>query len=153
MLRKLIQTNSDAATTAVRLTLGAVLLPHALQKLFGWFGGAGISGTMGFMTGGLHLPAPVAVLAIVLEAAAALGLLFGALSRAAALGAIAIMLGAILTVHLHNGFFMNWFGAQAGEGYEYHLLVIAMALLVLIRGGGALSLDLAVSRRAGRVSG
>ncbi|MGE0351600.1 MAG: DoxX family protein [Gemmatimonadales bacterium] len=145
MFKKVIHTSPDWVLTVARLTLGLVLFPHAMQKLFGWFGGAGLGGSMQFMTGALGLPAIIAALAIGLEIAAALGLITGLFSRAAALAAIAVMVGAIVTVHANVGFFMNWYGNRSGEGYEYHLLAIGLALLVLVRGGGALSVDRAIA--------
>jgi putative oxidoreductase len=101
---------------------------------------------MGFMTGHIGLPAPLAALVIIAEFFGSLALIFGAFSRAAAVGIISVMIGAIVTTHLPNGFFMNWTGQQAGEGFEYHLLVIGMALAIVIGGSGRYSLD----RRLGR---
>lgn len=137
---KLLATESDAGPMIARLALGAVMLPHGLQKL-GLLGGDGIAATMGFMTGPLGIPAPFAALAIFTEVVGSLALLAGALSRAAALGIGAIMVVATLTVHLQHGFFMNWFGNQKGEGFEYHLLAAALAAVVVVKGGGKLALD------------
>ena len=67
-------------------------------------------------------------------------------SRVAAFGIATVMAVAIVTVHASNGFFMNWFGAQKGEGFEYHLLAIGLALVVLIQGAGKASLDGLVAR-------
>ena len=124
-----------------RALLGAVMLPHGAQKLLGWFGGYGFSGTMNYFTGTLHIPSPLAFLVIASEAFGSLGLLLGLGTRLAAFGAAATMIGAVLTTHLQVGFFMNWFGNQPGEGLEYHLLALALALPLLVRGGGALALD------------
>ena len=132
----------------LRLGLAVVLFPHGAQKLLGWFGGYGWSGTMGFLTGKIGVPTPVAALVILIEAFGPLLLLLGLLTRPVALGVIAVMLGAISTVHLSNGFFMNWTGAQAGEGFEYHLLVIAMALALLVAGGGSFSADRLLTKGA-----
>lgn len=125
----------------LRAGLALVLFPHGAQKLLGWWGGYGWSGTMGYLTGTIGLPAPLAALVILIESVGPLFLLLGLLTRPVALGIIAIMIGAIVNVHAANGFFMNWFGAQKGEGFEYHLLVIAMALVLLVSGGGAFSAD------------
>jgi putative oxidoreductase len=103
---------------------------------------------MGFLTGKIGVPTPIAALVILIESVGPLFLLLGLLTRPAALGVIAVMLGAIATVHAPNGFFMNWSGAQAGEGFEYHLLVIAMALALLASGGGSFSADARLARRA-----
>ena len=146
MFRKLISTSDDYAVTAARLILGVVFFAHGAQKMLGWFGGYGFTGTMGFFTQMMHIPAPLAFLAICAEFFGGLGLLVGFLGRVAAFGITMNMLVAILTVHIHNGFFANWTGQQKGEGFEYHLLAIALALVVMIKGSGALSVDRALSR-------
>ncbi len=138
---RVLATAPGASGPILRLGLALVLFPHGAQKLLGWFGGYGWSGTMGFLTGKIGLPAPIAGLVILIEAFGPLLLLAGLATRPVALGVIAVMLGAISTVHAPNGFFMNWTGAQAGEGFEYHLLVIAMVLALLVSGGGSLSAD------------
>jgi putative oxidoreductase len=114
--------------------------------MLGWYGGYGFSGTMDFFTKTLGIPAPLAFLAICAEFFGGLGLIFGLLSRIAALGIGVNMLVAIAMIHRHFGFFANWFGNQKGEGYEYHLLALAIALAVIVRGAGALSLDRAIHR-------
>jgi putative oxidoreductase len=141
MFKKLIRTPNDKIQTVLRVTLGVVMFPHGAQKVLGWFGGYGFSGTMGFFTGTMGIPAVFAVLAIAAEFAGALGLITGLLSRVAAFGIASVMAVAILTAHLQNGFFMNWTGAQKGEGFEYHLLALALSVAVIVRGGGAYSLD------------
>jgi putative oxidoreductase len=141
MLRKLIATDNDAVTTILRLVLGVVFFAHGAQKMLGWFGGYGFTGTMGFFTGVLHIPAPFAFLAICTEFFGGLGLIFGLLTRVAAFGIFFEMLVAVAMVHRNFGFFMNWAGTQKGEGYEYHLLVLAITAFLMIRGAGATSLD------------
>jgi putative oxidoreductase len=133
--------------TVLRLALGVVFFAHGAQKVLGWYGGPGFSGTMQMFTGTMGIPALLAVLAIAAEFLGGLGLIAGFLGRIAAFGIIANMVVAIFMVHAPFGFFMNWTGAQAGEGFEYHLLAIAIGLAVLIRGSGALSVDLALGRR------
>lgn len=145
MLRTLISTDHSYTIAILRLTLGTVFLAHGAQKMLGWFGGHGFSGTMGFLTGSLHIPAPLAFLAIAAEFFGGLGLVLGLLTRVAAAGIAVNMLVAILVVHRSQGFFMNWSGAQKGEGFEFHLLVLAIALAVMILGGGAVSVDGALS--------
>ena len=145
-LQLLFKTESSAGPLIARLVLGLVMLPHGLQKTLGWFGGHGFSGTMQFFTGMMHIPAVFAFLAIAAEFAGALGLIVGLFSRVAAFGIATVMAVAIVTVHASNGFFMNWFGAQKGEGFEYHLLAIGLALVVLIQGAGKASLDGLVAR-------
>src|SRR6266850_1539664 len=116
MFKKLVSTSNDVALTMLRLVLGVVFFAHGAQKLLGWFGGPGFSGTMGMFTGYLHIPAPLAFLAIA-------------------------------TVHHSYGFFMNWAGTQKGEGFEYHLLVLAITAYLIIRGAGALSVDRAIAAK------
>lgn len=147
MFRKLIQTDADPVATLLRLTLGLVIFPHGAQKALGLFGGYGFTGTMGFFTGQMHIPALFAFLAIAAEAAGSLGLISGTLTRVAAFGVFCNMLVATVLVHWKVGFFMNWYGSQQGEGYEYHLLAMGLAVAVMIRGGGAASVDRALSRR------
>lgn len=150
LLQRLTQTGTDIAPLVARLTLGLVMFPHGAQKALGLFGGYGFSGTMGFFTGQMGIPAAFAALAIAAEFLGSLGLIFGALSRIAAFGIAANMLVAVLMVHGKFGFFMNWYGAQAGEGFEYHLLAIGLALIVMVKGAGAWSLDGVLGRRSAR---
>jgi putative oxidoreductase len=145
MFHKLFSTSNDYTLTIVRLVLGLTFFMHGAQKMLGWFGGYGFHGSMGFFTQQLGIPAPLAFLAICAEFFGGLGLLVGLLSRIAALGIIVNMLVAIATVHHVNGFFMNWTGQQKGEGFEFHLLAIALAIVVLIKGSGAVSIDRAIA--------
>lgn len=142
----LVGTPADPAATVARISLGAMMLPHGMQKMLGAFGGLGFAGTMKMFTESMHVPAPFAFLAIAAEFFGALGLLTGVLGRVAAFGVASTMLVAVLTVHLANGFFMNWTGQQHGEGFEFHLLALGLALVVMIRGSGALSGDRLLSR-------
>ena len=139
-----MSTSNDVALTTLRLVLGVIFFAHGAQKMLGWFGGFGFHATMGFFAH-LGMPAPVAFLVICTEFFGGLGLIVGLLTRIAALGIGAEMIGAIFLVHLPNGFFMNWTGHQKGEGFEYHLLVIAIAATLLLRGAGAFSLDRVLS--------
>lgn len=134
-------THPDLGAPILRLGLAAVMWPHGAQKLLGWFGGYGFDGTLGFLTGTVGLPAPVATFTILAEFFGPLLLLLGLGTRAVAASFVGIMVGAIVTLHAQHGFFMNWSGTQPGEGFEYHLLVIAMSLALLVRGGGSLSID------------
>jgi putative oxidoreductase len=146
IIRRILFTKCSIGALIARLTLGLVMFPHGAQKALGWFGGYGYTGTMGFFTGMMHIPPALAFLAIMAEFLGSLGLIVGLFSRIAAFGIAVNMVVAILTVHAANGFFMNWYGKQSGEGFEYHLLAIGLALIVLIQGGGSLSLDRAISR-------
>jgi len=146
-LKLLLHTDNSLAPFLARLTLGLVMFPHGAQKALGWFGGYGFTGTMGFFTQSMHIPAPLAFLAIAAEFAGSIGLIVGCLGRVAAFGIATNMVVAILTVHAANGLFMNWTGQQKGEGFEYHLLAIGLALIVIICGAGRWSVDRLVSLR------
>jgi putative oxidoreductase len=148
MIRKLIATDNDGAITVLRLVLGIVFFAHGAQKMLGWFGGYGFTGTMGFFTGMMHIPAVFAFLAIAAEFFGGLGLIFGLLTRVAAFGIFCNMLVAVAMVHHQFGFFMNWTGAQKGEGYEYHLVLLATLAVLMIRGAGAASADRLLSSQA-----
>jgi len=148
MVRKLFLTDDNTATAILRLVLGVVFFAHGAQKMLGWFGGLGFSGTMGFFTGALHIPAPFALLAIAAEFFGGLGLIVGLLTRIAAFGIAVNMVVAIATVHSAFGFFMNWKGTQKGEGFEYHLLVLAITAFLMIRGAGAFSIDREIATAA-----
>ena len=148
MLKKILQTPDDKVQTLLRLVLGVIFFAHGSQKMLGWFGGYGFKGTMAFFTQTMHIPAFFAFLAITAEFFGGIGLILGLLTRVAAFGIACNMLVAIFMVHLPNGFFMNWTGQQKGEGFEYHLLVLAMTVAIMILGSGAFSVDRALSARA-----
>lgn len=147
MIRRLIQTDQDIASFVLRILLAIVFFPHAAQKVLGWFGGQGLQATMGFFTQNLGIPAVFAALAILAESLGTLGLLTGLLTRVAAFGIGCVMVVAMLMVHLQYGFFMNWSGQQPGEGYEYHILAIAIAIALMVKGGGQWSIDRALTVR------
>ena len=148
MFRKLTATDNDAATTILRLVLGVIFFAHGAQKMLGWFGGYGFTATMGFFTGMLHIPAIFAFLAIAAEFFGGLGLIFGFLTRIASFGVFCNMTVAVALVHHNFGFFMNWTGTQKGEGYEYHLLLLATSVFLIIHGAGAASVDRLLSSSA-----
>lgn len=149
-MKTLLKTTNSFAPTLARLTLGIVFFPHGAQKVLGWFGGYGLSGTMNFFTQQMHIPAVFAALAIAAEFLGSLGLITGFLTRLAALGIAVNMAVAVAMVHHANGFFMNWYGNQKGEGFEYHLLAIGLALIVLIYGAGKASVDAAITGKAAK---
>jgi putative oxidoreductase len=146
MWQKLVGTSNDSMQALLRLILGIVFFAHGAQKMLGWFGGYGFSGTMNFFTGMLHVPSFFAFLAIAAEFFGSLGLILGFLSRIAALGIMVNMIVAVAMVHRHIGFFMNWYGTQKGEGYEFHLLVIVICIVILVRGAGAFSVDRSLTK-------
>ena len=130
--------------TLIRVVAGGVMLPHGMQKMFGWFGGAGFTGTMhGFAQRGF--PAPLVLLVIVTEFFGSLGMILGCLSRIASLAIAVDMTVAAIAVTSHFGMFINWAGKQKGEGMEFQFLMVAMALAIVIGGGGALSVDRAIA--------
>lgn len=141
MMNKMLKTESNWGAFIARLTLGIVLFPHGAQKLLGWFGGYGFNGTMDFFTSQIGLPWIVAFAVILIEFFGSVFLILGFASRLWSLAIAGLFAGIIYTTHLEYGFFMNWFGNQAGEGYEYALLVIGIALAVLVNGSGKYALD------------
>ena len=149
-MKTLFQTDEAWSGLILRVMLGLVMLPHGAQKLLGWYGGFGFAGTMGFFTEQMHVPVVVAFLVIIGESFGSLGLILGLLTRFTAASLSLIMAGAIAMVHWPNGFFMNWFGKQAGEGFEYHLLVIGMSLALLIAGAGKWSVDGVIAKKLQR---
>lgn len=140
-LLRAIATTEGVGPFFARIALGGVMLPHAVQKAFGWLGGHGFDGTIGFMTSKLGIPLPLAVAAIIGELVGAVLLISGTFARLGALLIATIMTVAVLAVHVPHGFFMNWYGTQAGEGFEYHLLALGLALVTLACGAGKWSVD------------
>jgi putative oxidoreductase len=147
MLKKLLATPNDLTLTLARMILAVIFFAHGSQKMFGLFGGRGVSGTIEIFQQTMGIPAPLTILAMTAEVFGAAGLFLGLFSRIAALGVLVVMLVAPFANHLYPHFFMNWTGRQVGEGFEYHLLAIALIVTVLVRGGGALSLDRSISAR------
>jgi putative oxidoreductase len=147
VFQKLFATSNDLTLTVLRALLAVVFFPHGAQKLLGLFGGGGLHGTLALFAR-MGLPTFLGWLVIVTEFFGPLALLFGFLTRIAALAIGVDMLSAVLLVHIHIGFFMNWTGQQKGEGFEFHLLALAIVIVLLVRGAGALSLDRLIARRA-----
>jgi len=146
MLKSLVKTEAEYMVALARLVLGFLFFVHGSQLMLGWFGGFGLTGTMHFFTQQLGIPAPFAFLGIATQFFGGCLLILGLAGRIAALGIIGNMVVAVAKVHWQFGLFMNWFGTQKGEGFEYHLLAITIGLLVVIRGSGAFSLDRLVAR-------
>ena len=141
LLHLLTRTSGRFVPLILRLTLALVFFPHGAQKVLGWFGGYGFEGTLGFMTGTMHLPYIIALLPILTEFLGPIAMAFGFFTRIAAFAMGFNMLVAICMVHIGNGFFMNWSGKQVGEGFEYHILVIGIALALIVAGAGKSSVD------------
>ena len=141
MIESLTGTHADWIVGMARVVLGIIFFAHGAQKMLGWYGGPGLANTMRTFTEHLHLPRALAFLVIAGELVSGVGLIVGLFSRIAAVFIVLTMVGAIVTVHFRFGLFMDWFGSQKGHGIEYHLLAIALALIVVVKGAGALSLD------------
>lgn len=146
-MKKFLPTNSTNTLALIaRIALGITLFPHGAQKLFGWFGGYGFNGTMGFLTGTVGLPYIVGLLVILIEFFGSLFLIVGFATRLAAIGIIVNFLGVVISSHINNGFFMNWsMQANKGEGLEYFMLLFGLALISLLAGGGRASIDAAIT--------
>jgi putative oxidoreductase len=140
-MKHLFSTANDHTIALVRLVLGIVFFMHGAQETLAWFGGYGFHSTMNYFTAHMGIPAVFAFLAISAEFLGGIGLIVGFLSRIAAFGIAVDMLVAVILVHARNGIFMNWHGTQKGEGYEYHLFTIALCVLIMVKGAGALSVD------------
>ena len=141
MLRKLLVTDKSSILTVLRVTLGVVMFAHGAQKMLGWFGGKGLDAALHALVPGKYIPVPLAFLAVCAEFFGGLGLITGLLTRIAAFGVAVDMIVAVAMVEGHTGFFMNWEGQKQGEGYEYHLLVLAMTYALMLRGAGSVSVD------------
>jgi len=147
MQQKIFGTNNDWTGLVTRITIGFILFPHGAQKLFGWFGGYGFNGTMAFFTGKMHLPWIIGLLVIIIESIGTLLLVAGFAGRIWSALIVILMTGILLTSHLDNGFFMNWFGNQKGEGYEFDLLLIGLSVATLINGSGRFSIDQLIAKQ------
>jgi len=149
MWKRLLQTSDDTTNLFLRLALAVVFFPHGAQKVLGWFGGHGFTATLGFFTEKMSIPTVFALLAIAAEFLGSIGLFVGLLTRVAAFGIFCVMAVAVTLVHAQVGFFMNWFGQiPAGkEGFEFHILALALAFAVMVRGAGPVSFDRALSKK------
>jgi putative oxidoreductase len=141
MKNKIFATSDSWSSAALRFFLALVIFPHGAQKLLGWFGGYGFNSSISFLTNSVGLPRFVAFLVIFLEFIGAIALIAGIATRLIAISYIALAIGIVFTSHIQNGFFINWFGNQPGEGYEYFILWIGIAVALVINGAGKYSLD------------
>jgi len=145
-MRVLFRTDKDPALLVLRVALGAVMFAHGSQKVLGWFGGAGFEKTVEVFTGKMGFPFLFAVVIILTEFLGSIGLIAGFLTRISAVGIGAIIGSCAYMNHLQNGFFMNWFGQQKGEGFEFHILVLGIVVTLVMKGGGLLSVDRKIAR-------
>ncbi len=150
MCKEIFRTKDDIAEFLLRIFLGVVFFPHGAQKALGWFGGYGLKATLAAFNDKMHIPVALASLVVIFEFLGSICLVLGLGTRIAALGIAVIMVVAVKMGHFQNGFFMNWSGMQKGEGFEYHLLVLAIALVLIIKGGGWLSIDRWISGKKNR---
>lgn len=141
MKQKIFNTNDSWTMTILRVILGLVIFPHGAQKLLGWFGGYGFTGTMNFFTDTIGLPWIVGFLVIILEFFGSLALIAGIGTRIVAFSYIGLALGIMFSSHVQHGFFINWSGVQAGEGFEYFILWIGITIPLLFHGGGKYAAD------------
>jgi putative oxidoreductase len=140
MVKGIMRTDDSTAQLFLRLALGVVIFPHGAQKVLGWFGGPGFEQTLQQFAA-MGFPPWATIVLMAIELAGSVLLILGILTRLWALGIGTTITICMLKYHVANGFFMNWFGQKQGEGFEYHLLVIGIVIALLIRGGGALSID------------
>lgn len=141
IIQRIIQTNDNWGQLIARFTIGLVLFPHGAQKMLGLFGGPGFTLTLNVLTNQMQLPWIVAVLVILVEFFGSIFLIIGFASRVWSLAIAFLFIGIIFTAQIEHGFFMNWFGIQKGEGYEYSLLIIGIAISTLVNGSGRFSID------------
>lgn len=130
----------------VRVTLAIVIFPHGAQLLLGWFDGFGYDATMQYFTTTANLPYLIGFLVIMIQFFGSIMLLLGLAVRLNAIAMFFLFVGMILTSHVEYGFFMNWYGTQEGEGYEYHLLVLGLTLPLVLKGSGAYGIGKLVSK-------
>ena len=140
LLERLRRTDDNSASIILRISFVIMMLPHGAGKVFGIFGGFGFEKTMQHMTENMHIPYIFALLAIIIEFVSSLAILAGFQTRVNALllGVVMFVAG---TMHIQHGFYMNWFGQKAGEGFEFHILAVGMMLALAVLGGGKYSLD------------
>lgn len=141
MFKKIINTGNDHSLLVLRVALGVVLMAHGLQKAFGWFSGFGWNNTINYFTGTVGIPAFLGAFVILIESLGALLLILGFAGRINAALMGIVITAAMLIDHANNGFYMNWFGVQKGEGIEFDLLFIAMSVALVIKGSGSFSID------------
>ena len=147
MKNKIFSTTNDWTGLVIRLSVGLVLFPHGAQQMLGIFGGYGFTGTMAFLTDTMHLPWLIAFLVIAIEFFGSVSLITGFASRLWSIAVVVLFIGTILTAHIGNGFFMNWLGNQKGEGLEYFIILLGLALALIISGGGRWSVDAALIKK------
>ena len=132
------------ALLMIRIPLGLIFIAHGSQKLLGVFGGHGLTATFTAFEQKLGIPPVLTLLAIIAEFGGGIGVLCGFLTRLSAFGIASTMIVAMYKVHWANGFFLN---GPRGDGVEYNLALLGMALALVFAGGGAWSVDRYMFRR------
>ena len=144
MIEKLLHTDPDHAWTFLRIIAGLIVFPYGMQKLCGWFGGPGIGGTLKDLDS-RRIPRSIAWLIIIGQSFGSVAMLSGFLARVAAGGLFIIFVGALI-VHSRDGWMMNWYGKKNGEGIEYFVMLVSFLVLIILKGAGAASVDLWLTR-------
>jgi putative oxidoreductase len=139
MIETLLHTDADYVCTFVRIIAGIIIFPYGMQKLFGWFGGPGLKASL-LQLIARKIPTPIAWLIVIGQSVGSVALIAGVFGRLAAGGLFIIFTGA-LVVHSPDGWAMNWFRAKNGEGIEYFVMLLALLLIIIVRGSGAMSFD------------
>lgn len=147
MFKALISTDNNKGSIFLRLALGVVMFPHGAQKVLGWFGGPGAAKTIEMFTTKAGFPVFAVILLMITEFIGSLCVISGLFTRVFALAIGLSMAICAVGNHMQNGFFMNWMGNQKGEGFEFHILVVGIALALAVRGGGAFSIDRMLTKR------
>lgn len=146
-MKKFFLTSNDGMLALLRITAGFIVLAHGVQKLFGWFGGHGVSATMESFEQWFGLPGFVTFLVIMSDSVGAVCLIMGFATRFMASSIALVMIGAVVLVHGKWGFYMNWYSERRGEGFEFHLLILTIMIVLIIRGGGKASVDQWIMQR------
>ena len=146
LITLLIKTDQDWASLIARIFLGGVIFPHGAQKILGIWGGHGLTSMMESFEGWFGIPPAISFLVAIAEFFGAIALILGFFSRFMAGSIMLVMLGAMYFV-VNQHFFMNWYSLPRGEGFEFHLLALGLGLIVLVKGGGKLSLDLVIQEK------
>ncbi len=147
MIKSTLRTDNSIAPLFLRLALGSVMFAHGAQKVLGWFGGPGFEKTIQIFSTQMYFPFWLTIILMITEFFGSLGLIVGLFTRISALGIGISMAVCAYMNHFKNGFFMNWFGQQKGEGFEFHILVVGISLALIVKGGGLISIDRMFSKK------
>ncbi len=146
MKQLIFKTEDNYAPLILRVSAGIVMVAHGSQKLLGLFGGFGFTASMNYFTQTAHLPWIIGFSVILIEFFGSIALIAGLATRLMSAALSVLIIGILLTSHVQNGFFMNWFGVQKGEGMEFGILFLAISVSLSISGGGKWSADRLLNR-------